>query len=80
VGDLGNEVNDEALANAFRKYPSFAKAKVVRDKHSRKSKGFGFVSFMDPLEGLKGTWPGGGCLPSWGLTIINQRQEQSQQQ
>jgi RNA recognition motif-containing protein len=45
-GDLGNEVNDEVLANAFRKYPSFVKARVVRDKRTLKSKGFGFVSLM----------------------------------
>ncbi|CAJ0571596.1 unnamed protein product, partial [Mesorhabditis spiculigera] len=44
-GDLGNEVSDELLAKAFRKYPSFLKAKVVRDGRSNKSKGFGFVSF-----------------------------------
>lgn len=28
VGDIGNEVNDEALSKAFSRYPSFAKAKV----------------------------------------------------
>lgn len=44
-GDLGNEVSDELLAKAFRKYPSFQKAKVVRDSRTNKSKGFGFVSF-----------------------------------
>jgi hypothetical protein len=49
-GDLGNEVTEEVLAHAFGKYKSFAKAKVVRDKWSRKSKGFGFVSFLDPLD------------------------------
>ena len=32
IGDLGNEVNDQVLANAFIKYPSFAKAKVIRNK------------------------------------------------
>jgi len=46
-GDLGNEVNDEVLANAFKKYPSFVKARVVRDKKTLKSKGFGFVSLMN---------------------------------
>jgi hypothetical protein len=30
VGDLGSEVNDEALSKAFSRYPSFAKAKVRR--------------------------------------------------
>lgn len=27
-GDLGNEVNDDILARAFSRYPSFLKAKV----------------------------------------------------
>ena len=45
-GDLGNEVSDEVLATAFKKYPSFVKAKVIRDKRTLKSKGFGFVSFL----------------------------------
>lgn len=44
-GDLGNEVSDELLAKAFRKYPSFQKAKVIRDSRTNKSKGYGFVSF-----------------------------------
>ncbi|XGW16034.1 hypothetical protein V3C99_001465 [Haemonchus contortus] len=46
-GDLGNEVSDELLAKAFRKYPSFQKAKVVRDSRSNKSKGYGFVAFSE---------------------------------
>jgi len=40
-------VTDEVLANAFKKYGSFVKAKVVRDKRTLKSKGFGFVSLMN---------------------------------
>ena len=39
VGDLGNECNDDVLSKAFQKYSSFAKAKVVRDKKSNKTKG-----------------------------------------
>jgi hypothetical protein len=34
VGDLGNEVNDDALGKAFQRYPSFAKAKVCCSKQS----------------------------------------------
>ena len=33
-GDLGNEVTDDLLANAFRKYKSFQKAKVIRNKRT----------------------------------------------
>lgn len=50
VGDLGNEVSDDALKTAFQKYKSVAKVKVVRDGHTGKSKGYGFVSFMDPQD------------------------------
>lgn len=42
VGDMGNEVNDDILTKAFTKYASFQKAKIVRDKHSNKSKGMIF--------------------------------------
>uniref|UniRef100_A0A8C9FVS4 RRM domain-containing protein n=1 Tax=Pavo cristatus TaxID=9049 RepID=A0A8C9FVS4_PAVCR len=49
-GDLGNEVNDDILARAFGRYPSFLKAKVIRDKRSGKTKGYGFVSFKDPND------------------------------
>ncbi|XP_028985394.1 RNA-binding protein 42 isoform X2 [Betta splendens] len=49
-GDLGNEVNDDILARAFSRYPSFLKAKVVRDKRTGKTKGYGFVSFKDPND------------------------------
>lgn len=49
-GDLGNDVTDEVLARVFGKYPSFQKAKVIRDHRSNKTKGFGFVSFKDPTD------------------------------
>lgn len=32
------------------KFPSFMKAKVIRDKWTKKTKGFGFVSFKDPHD------------------------------
>lgn len=52
-GDLGNDVTDEVLIRVFGKFPSFLKAKVVRDKRSNKSKGYGFVSFKDPQDFIK---------------------------
>ena len=50
VGNLGTEVSDEILAAPFRVYKSFQKAKVVRDRRTLKPKGFGFVSFADPVD------------------------------
>jgi RNA recognition motif-containing protein len=46
-GDLSNDCTDAALESAFRKYPSFLKARVVRDKKTMKTRGYGFVSFKD---------------------------------
>ncbi|KAL3266471.1 hypothetical protein HHI36_010641 [Cryptolaemus montrouzieri] len=52
-GDLGNDVTDELLTRTFNKFPSFLKAKVIRDKRTNKSKGYGFISFKDPADFTK---------------------------
>ncbi|XP_024544036.1 RNA-binding protein 42 [Selaginella moellendorffii] len=49
-GDLGNEVNDEVLTKAFTRFPSFNMARVVRDKRTGKTKGYGFVSFSSAAD------------------------------
>lgn len=50
VGNLAGEVTDESLLKAFARFPSVHKARVVRDKRTTKSKGYGFVSFVDGEE------------------------------
>lgn len=52
-GDLGNDVNDELLTRTFNKFPSFQRAKVIRDKRTSKSKGYGFVSFKEPQDFIR---------------------------
>ncbi|CCF76125.1 RNA-binding protein 42 [Babesia microti strain RI] len=52
VGNLGNEVTDDMLANAFRKYKSFNKAKVIRVARTGKTRGYGFVSLSSPDDML----------------------------
>lgn len=49
-GDLGNEVNDDVLSKAFSRFPSFNMARVVRDKRTGKTKGYGFVSFASVTD------------------------------
>ena len=53
VGDLGKETSTEMLHKAFQHYKSFAKARVIRKKADNKAKGYGFVSFMDPMDCAK---------------------------
>lgn len=52
VGNLAGEVTDDSLAKAFAPY-GVSKARVIRDKRTTKSKGFGFVSFTDGEQGFK---------------------------
>lgn len=47
VGNLAGEVTDDSLFKAFSQFPSVQKARVIRDKRTQKSKGYGFVSFSD---------------------------------
>ena len=51
-GDLGKEVDDALLAASFAHFPSFARARVIRDAKTQKSKNFGFVSFLDAKDAL----------------------------
>ena len=41
-------MTDETLLKAFSKWKSVQKALVKRDKWTKKSRGYGFVSFSDP--------------------------------
>merc|ERR1712072_944145 len=57
VGNLAGEVTDDSLAKAFANY-GVSKARVVRDKRTTKSRGYGFVSFTDGEQGSRqhGRW------------------------
>lgn len=47
VGNLAGEVTDDSLLKAFARYSSVQKARVIREKRTQKSKGYGFISFSD---------------------------------
>lgn len=47
IGNLAGETTDESLLKAFSRWPSVQKARVIREKRTNKSKGYGFVSFSD---------------------------------
>ncbi|KAL0079486.1 hypothetical protein F4703DRAFT_1741599 [Phycomyces blakesleeanus] len=53
AGDLGNEVTEELLFKAFSKYSSLQRTRIVRDKRTGKSRGYGFISLKDPNEFVK---------------------------
>ena len=53
VGNLSYDTTDKDLESLFGKYGSVASARVIMDKLSGKSKGFGFVEMPDNTEALK---------------------------
>ncbi|XP_042494739.1 glycine-rich RNA-binding protein RZ1A-like [Macadamia integrifolia] len=47
IGGLSWSTSDRGLKNAFEKYGNLVEAKVVLDRFSGRSRGFGFVTFDD---------------------------------
>ncbi|ODV88746.1 hypothetical protein CANCADRAFT_14504, partial [Tortispora caseinolytica NRRL Y-17796] len=45
VQNIGSDINDEQLADVFSEYAPVKHSTVVRDRESKKSKGYGFVAF-----------------------------------
>lgn len=50
VGNLSYSTNDDGLRQAFAQFGTVAKANVISDRESGRSKGFGFVEFDDDAE------------------------------
>ena len=60
VGNLHFNVSEDELRKAFEEYGEVASVKIITDKYSGRSKGFGFVEMMndneakDAIENLNG--------------------------
>ena len=50
VGNLAYQTNDESLRSAFAAYGEVASARVVSDRMTGRSKGFGFVEMPDRTQ------------------------------
>ncbi len=50
VGNLKYEVKEQDLQEMFSEYGEVAKAKIVKDRETDRSKGFGFVTMDDAEE------------------------------
>jgi RNA recognition motif-containing protein len=48
VGSLAWETTDESLREAFEAHGDVTEAKVIRDRETGRSRGFGFVTFESP--------------------------------
>lgn len=50
VGNLSYSMNDDSLNQAFAEFGTVSSAKVMMDRDSGRSKGFGFVEMSSPAE------------------------------
>lgn len=51
VGSLPFSTTDQELEELFAQYGTVASARVITDRETRRSKGFGFVEFENDDEG-----------------------------
>lgn len=64
VGDLSTELESAQLREAFAPFGEISDCRVVRDPHTMKSKGYGFVSFLkkadaeSAIANMNGQWLG----------------------
>ncbi len=64
VGDLSTELESAQLRDAFAPFGEISDCRVVRDPHTQKSKGYGFVSFLKKtdaeiaIQHMNGQWLG----------------------
>jgi len=51
VGNLSWGITEDQLKEAFAKFGEIEEAIIITDRHSGRSKGFGFVTFANDAEG-----------------------------
>ncbi len=50
VGNLSNNATDETIRQAFESFGQVTSAKIIKDKCSGQSRGFGFVKMLEQAQ------------------------------
>jgi RNA recognition motif-containing protein len=75
VGNLDYKVNGNDLKDVFEDYGSVSDAKVITDKMSGRSKGFGFVTMEDATAAEKAINELNGATYENREMVVNQARE-----
>ena len=66
VGNISWDLNDQDLENIFAEYGTVTSAKIIKDRMTNRSRGFGFVEMSDgaeaAIEALNGSEQDGRAL------------------
>ncbi len=52
IGNLSNDVSEEDLRQAFESFGQVISARIIKDKYTGQSKGFGFVEMPEQSQAL----------------------------
>jgi RNA recognition motif-containing protein len=50
VGNLSYDVSEESLRQAFESFGQVTSARIIKDKYSGQSRGFGFVEMLEQVQ------------------------------
>ena len=77
VGGLSWDTNDDSLRRAFESFGEVAEAKVITDRDTSRSRGFGFVTFTEDDDGRKAIEMLDGSQLDGRSIKVNEAQERS---
>ena len=75
VGNLDFKVDENDLKGIFEEYGSVDQVKIITDKFSGRSKGFGFVTMNDSAEGKKAISELNGTTHANREIVVNEARE-----
>ena len=78
VGNLDYKVGEEELKNVFAEYGDVSEAKIINDKMSGRSKGFGFVTMDDNAEAQKAIEELNGATVASREIVVNEAREKKE--
>jgi len=77
VGGLSWDTDDASLLQAFSGYGDVTEAKVITDRETGRSRGFGFVTFSDSAAGSEAISKMDGSMLDGRTLRVNEAQERS---
>jgi len=80
VGGLSWDTTDDGLRNAFASYGEITEAKVITERDTRRSRGFGFVTFTRDEDALTAISKMDGTSLDGRTIKVNEAQEKSPRQ
>lgn len=78
VGSINFKMNEADLKELFEEYGEVASAKIIMDKYSGKSKGFGFVEMPNDAEAKKAIEELNGAEVQGRKIIVNESIERTE--